>query len=41
MIADQIIVMKDGQILSIKNQEALINDTNVFESYESFESIKK
>ncbi|AMC94176.1 hypothetical protein AOC36_09290 [Erysipelothrix larvae] len=40
MIADQIIVMKDGQILSIKNQEALINDTNVFESYESFESIK-
>lgn len=40
LIANKIVIMKEGNILAIKNQEELIYETNVYESFKSIEELE-
>lgn len=41
LIADKIIIMKDGNILDVKTQEELLNNTFVYESYKTIEELSE
>lgn len=40
LIADKIVVLKEGSVIAIKNQEELILNTHVFETFTDYEIIK-